>query len=55
MKRIGSDCLMLATDYPHEDPMAESNLLSELTGRPDIPDDIKEKILLKNPARFYSL
>ena len=46
---------MLASDYPHEDPMAEANLLSELTKREDIPDEVKNKILMENPTRFYSL
>ena len=55
MKRIGSDCLMLATDYPHEDPMAESNLLTDLSKRDDLSDEEKKKILLDNPARFYGL
>ncbi|HEX9878934.1 MAG TPA: amidohydrolase family protein [Candidatus Binatia bacterium] len=55
MKRIGSDCLMLATDYPHEDPMAESHLLRDLMKREDLSEEVKNKILVQNPARFYGL
>ncbi len=55
MKRIGSDCLMLATDYPHEDPMAEANLLTDLMGQEDLSDEVKNKILIDNPTRFYRL
>ena len=55
IQRIGADGLMLASDFPHEDPMAEANLLSELTRREDLSDEVKNKILLENPRRFYSL
>jgi len=55
IQRIGANGLMLASDFPHEDPMAEANLLSELTRREDLSDEVKNKILLENPRRFYSL
>ncbi len=46
---------MLASDFPHEDPMAEANLLSEMTKRENLTDEVKNKILMENPTRFYSL
>jgi predicted TIM-barrel fold metal-dependent hydrolase len=55
IQRVGADVLMLATDYPHEDPMAEAHLLTDLTKRKDLSDDAKNKILKENPARFYGL
>ena len=52
---IGSDCLVAASDYPHDDLSYETNPSQAWMGREDIPLGVKEKILSSNPQNLYGL
>ncbi len=52
---IGEDCLVVASDYPHEDPSSEANLASAVMGRDDVPLRVREKILSENPKGLYGI
>lgn len=50
----GSDAIIWASDYPHErDQRDFSQDIPTLIGRKDISDELKRKIFLDNPLRFY--
>ncbi len=51
----GEDCLVVASDYPHEDPSTEASLASAVMGREDIPLRVREKTLSHNPRRLYGI
>ena len=51
----GEDHLIIGSDYGHNDPSAERNLVATLKGREDIPGALTEKILCDNPRRFYPI
>lgn len=53
--RLGEDCLVVASDYPHGDPSHEDNLSAAIMGREDVPLKVREKILSANPQRLYGL
>jgi predicted TIM-barrel fold metal-dependent hydrolase len=51
---LGADRIVFASDYPHGDCDFPHSVV-KFRKRTDISDDIKEKILWKNPARLYGL
>ena len=54
-KYIGEDNLLIGSDYGHNDPSEERQLVSSLESRADLSDELRKKILVKNPMRFYNL
>ena len=52
---IGEDQLIIASDYPHEDPSRAENMLGELHSRTDLDPKLRQKILSYNAARLYGL
>jgi predicted TIM-barrel fold metal-dependent hydrolase len=54
-KYTGEDNLIIGSDYGHNDPSEERNLVRTMREREDIPSHITEKILCENARRFYSL
>ena len=54
--KIGSDRLIYASDYPHETPPDDIvSELPEFIASPEIPDEIKGKMLYHNAKSFYHL
>jgi uncharacterized protein len=51
---LGTDRIVFASDYPHGD-CDFPHSVTKFCKRTDISDEIKEKILWKNPARLYGL
>jgi len=51
---LGSERIVFASDYPHGD-CDFPHSVTKFRKRTDISDEIKEKILWKNPARLYGL
>ena len=52
---IGEDQLIIASDYPHEDPSRAENMVGELHSRTDLDPKLRQKILSHNAARLYAL
>lgn len=52
---IGEDRLIIGSDYGHNDPSNEPQLVQTLTGRPDMPEALCEKILSANPHTLYGI
>ena len=51
---IGADQILFPSDYPHWD-CAFPESVEELTRREDVSDELKRKIFLENPMRFYGM
>lgn len=51
---IGEDHLIIGSDYGHNDPSEEKQLVATMRARQDIPDHLTEKILRDNPRNLYS-
>jgi predicted TIM-barrel fold metal-dependent hydrolase len=51
----GEDNLIIGSDYGHNDPSEEGNLVHTIKAREDIPARLVERILSDNPKRFYNL
>jgi predicted TIM-barrel fold metal-dependent hydrolase len=51
----GEDHLIIGSDYGHNDPSEERNLVATMRAREDIPRGLTEKILCENPRRLYPL
>jgi uncharacterized protein len=51
---LGSDRIVFASDYPHGD-CDFPHSVTKFRRRTDISDEVKEKILWKNPTRLYGL
>ncbi|MGH7773859.1 MAG: amidohydrolase family protein [Candidatus Binatia bacterium] len=51
----GEDHLMIGSDYGHNDPSKEPQLVATMRAREDVPPSVIEKILCENPRRFYTL
>jgi predicted TIM-barrel fold metal-dependent hydrolase len=50
------DVILWASDFPHERERDQfGGDLPHLMARPDLSDEIKQKIVYDNPARFYRL
>jgi predicted TIM-barrel fold metal-dependent hydrolase len=54
MSKLGEDFLMTATDFPHADASRQDRLAEGLLRRGDLGEITVEKILSKNPRRFFS-
>jgi len=52
-KYTGEDHLIIGSDYGHNDPSEERNLVATMRAREDIPKGLTEKILCENPRRLY--
>jgi uncharacterized protein len=52
---VGEDNLIIGSDYGHNDPSEEGDLVRTMKSREDIPARMVEKILSDNPKRFYNL
>lgn len=53
---IGDDCLLWASDFPHEATRTDMKaLVKEFFDRKDLARRAKQKILNDNPRRFYAL
>ncbi len=55
LKYAGDDCLVIGTDYGHNDPSADIDAMGLLRARDDIDAVTKEKILLHNPSALFGL
>jgi len=56
LKFIGEDQLIMASDYPHQDPSTEPDMVRALDEhQPRLSSEVKHKILSSNPARLYNL
>lgn len=54
-KYTGEDHLMIGSDYGHNDPSKEPQLVATMRSREDIPSRVTEKILCENARKFYGL
>lgn len=54
-KHASEDHILIGSDYGHNDPSKEPQLVATMKARQDVPADLIEKILCENPRRFYSL
>jgi len=53
---LGDDCLLRASDFPHEATRTDLRaLVKEFFERRDLPSAAKNKIARANPKRFYAL
>lgn len=52
---IGEDNMITGSDYGHNDPSEERELVKTMKSREDVPAFITDKILSDNPKRFYGL
>ncbi len=52
---IGEDNMIIGSDYGHNDPSEDRELVKTMNSREDIPSFITDKILSDNPQRFYGL
>jgi predicted TIM-barrel fold metal-dependent hydrolase len=52
---MGEDHLLIGSDYPHNDPSREDQFVNALNIREDLTPQLRQKILYKNPRRFYAL
>src|SRR3989440_5099870 len=55
MQYVGEDNLLIGSDYGHNDPSEEPQLVATIQARGDLSETILEKIMVENPARFYGL
>jgi predicted TIM-barrel fold metal-dependent hydrolase len=55
VRYTGEDNLIIGSDYGHNDPSEERQLVASLQDREDLTDKQREKILVTNPTRFYGL
>jgi predicted TIM-barrel fold metal-dependent hydrolase len=51
----GEDHLLIGSDYGHQDPSEERQLVAALRARQDIPTALTDKILFENPRHLYPL
>lgn len=51
----GEEQLIIGSDYGHQDPSEERQLVAAMRARQDIPQPLTDKILFDNPKRFYPL
>ena len=55
LKYAGENCLMIGTDYGHNDTSSDLDAISSLRAREDISAEAKAKILSHNPKALYGL
>jgi len=51
----GADHLLIGSDYGHQDPSEERQLVAAMRAREDIPRALTDKIFFENPKLFYPL
>ena len=51
----GEDHLIIGSDYGHQDPSEERQLVAAMRAREDIPRALTDKILFENPKGLYPL
>ncbi|HEY7165103.1 MAG TPA: amidohydrolase family protein [Candidatus Binatia bacterium] len=51
----GEDHLLIGSDYGHQDPSEERQLVATMRAREDIPPALTDRILFENPKQFYPL
>jgi predicted TIM-barrel fold metal-dependent hydrolase len=51
----GEDHLVIGSDYGHQDPSEERQLVAAMRAREDIPRALTDKILFDNPKQLYPL
>jgi predicted TIM-barrel fold metal-dependent hydrolase len=51
----GEDHILIGSDYGHNDPSKEPELVATMRAREDTPPALIEKILCDNPRKFYAL
>jgi predicted TIM-barrel fold metal-dependent hydrolase len=51
----GEDHLVIGSDYGHQDPSEERQLVAAMRAREDIPRALTDKILFENPKQLYPL
>jgi predicted TIM-barrel fold metal-dependent hydrolase len=54
-QHTGEEHILIGSDYGHNDPSKEPQLVATMRARKDTPCDLIEKILSDNPRKFYSL
>ncbi|MGH7773108.1 MAG: amidohydrolase family protein [Candidatus Binatia bacterium] len=54
-KYTGEDNIIIGSDYGHQDPSEERQLVATMRAREDIPSHITERIMCENPRKFYPL
>ncbi len=52
---IGEDHILIGSDYGHNDPSEEAQLVATMRARDDLSQGALEKIFSENPRRFYGL
>ena len=55
LEHLGEDSLMCSSDFPHEEASAEASYVTNWRRRLDVSDQVKEKVLGENAARFFHL
>jgi predicted TIM-barrel fold metal-dependent hydrolase len=51
----GADHLIIGSDYGHQDPSEERQLVAAMRAREDIPSTLTDKIFFENPKLLYPL
>jgi predicted TIM-barrel fold metal-dependent hydrolase len=51
----GEDHLIIGSDYGHQDPSEERQLVTAMRAREDIPPALTDKIFFDNPKLLYPL
>jgi predicted TIM-barrel fold metal-dependent hydrolase len=51
----GADHLITGSDYGHNDPAEQSQLVKQMQSREDVAPALIEKILCENPRQFYQI
>jgi predicted TIM-barrel fold metal-dependent hydrolase len=54
-KYAGEDHILIGSDYGHNDPSKEPELVATMRGRGDVAGSLIERILSDNPRTFYGL
>jgi hypothetical protein len=52
---IGEDNLLIGSDYGHNDPFEQRNLLPTLRALESVPTRVIDKMVRDNPCEFYGL
>lgn len=55
MDRLGSGCVLYASDFPHESNLEARHEIAELEARADLSEETKQDIFEKNVERFYQV
>jgi predicted TIM-barrel fold metal-dependent hydrolase len=55
LELLGDDCLLWASDFPHEGIVDMAKAVKEFRSREDIPELSKRKIAYDNPKKLYGL